>query len=390
MTGTTAVLAARFNRTGADQRAGDADLHTDALATVRFEVERHNGTAAVARDEELRTMFDSATDAVAAAVAIQEELHAHHPRVAGPRIGIEVGEVRDDDPDRAVAIGERARTLARAAHPGQILTTNLVRNLAHHRADVEFETIGDLGVDGGEHLSNVVAVAWTPRDRDATMSVAVADDAALIRSGLVQLLTAAGFTVTAEAADADQLIEAVEQAPPDLVVTDIRMPPTNTDEGLRAAAEIRSAHPEVAVLVLSQHIEARAAAALLDGRPAGIGYLLKERISDINEFVDACTTIAEGGSVIDPIVAERLVGTARDDLLLDRLSERERDVLTLMAHGKSNQAIASGLYVGSKTVESHVRSIFQKLELAGTPEGNRRVQAVLHWLQSGRTLRTDP
>lgn len=214
----------------------------------------------------------------------------------------------------------------------------------------------------------------------APTSVIVADDAALIRSGIVRVLEDGGFLVTAAVGDAEALIAAVEADPPDLVVTDIRMPPTNTDEGLRAAARIRAAHPIVAVLVLSQYVEARAARDLLDGRPAGIGYLLKERVTALDEFLEACRSVAAGGSVIDPTVADELFRRRRHDDSLARLSDREREVLGLMALGRSNGAIAAELFLGAKTVESHVRTIFQKLDLEETPEGNRRVQAVLHWL----------
>jgi serine/threonine-protein kinase len=167
-----------------------------------------------------------------------------------------------------------------------------------------------------------------------------------------------------------------------LVITDIRMPPTHTDEGLVAAATIRANHPTIAVLVLSQHIEGRSAASLLDGRPAGIGYLLKERVSDLDDFVDACRQVAAGGSVIDASVTDQLLRRRRDDRVLETLSGREREVLALMAQGRSNQAIADQLFLGAKTVESHVRAIFQKLGVEESATGNRRVQAVLRWLQS--------
>jgi len=213
--------------------------------------------------------------------------------------------------------------------------------------------------------------------------VIVADDAALIRSGIVRLLGDSGFDVIAEAADSPELLAAVDANTPDLVITDIRMPPTNTDEGLRAAAEIRGRHPAIAVLVLSQYVEARAAGSLLDGRPAGIGYVLKERITALDEFIAACRTVADGGSVIDPMVAEELMRRRRGDDVLERLTAREREVLGLMAQGRSNSAIASELFLGAKTVESHVRTIFQKLDLEETPDGNRRVQAVLQWMGAG-------
>lgn len=215
------------------------------------------------------------------------------------------------------------------------------------------------------------------------ISVVVADDAALIRAGIVRLLDGGGFNVVGEAADFDELLAAVDATVPRLVVTDIRMPPTNTDEGLRAAAAIRSSHPSVAVLVLSQHIEARAAAGLFDARPAGIGYLLKERVSELNEFLAAARTVAGGGSVVDPIVADQLLRRRRDNSTLARLTDRERDVLRLMAQGRANAAIAAALYLSGKTVETHVRSIFDKLDLGdNNPDDHRRVLAVIHWLET--------
>jgi DNA-binding NarL/FixJ family response regulator len=214
--------------------------------------------------------------------------------------------------------------------------------------------------------------------------VVVADDAALVRAGIVRLLADQGFEVVAEADDHDSLLAAVERTRPDLVVTDIRMPPGQHDEGLRAAAHIRTSQPDTAVLVLSQYIEASAAASLLDGQPSGIGYLLKERVSDLDEFVDVARRIAQGESVIDPLVTQQLLGRARDRDSVAQLTDREREVLDLMAQGLSNHAIASSLFLSAKTVESHVRSIFGKLGLPDDAAGNRRVQAVVRWLDAAR------
>jgi len=212
--------------------------------------------------------------------------------------------------------------------------------------------------------------------------VVVADDAALVRSGIVRLLSDEGFDVIAEANDADELLAAVERDPPDLVITDIRMPPTHRDEGLRAAASIREHHPEVGVLVLSQHVEANAAANLFDGEAAGVGYLLKERVSDLEEFLAACRAVAGGGCVIDSLVSDQLLARRERDDVLQRLSPRERDVLALMAQGKSNAAIATALFMSPKTVESHVRSIFAKLDVTESADDHRRVAAVIRWLRS--------
>jgi DNA-binding NarL/FixJ family response regulator len=274
-----------------------------------------------------------------------------------------------------------ARRLCDAALPGQVLVSEVVRLLAGNRSDVSYETVGPLTLSGVPEQVIAYRVPWDPLPLVASLRVIVADDAALIRSGIVRLLEDSGLTVVAEVGDGDALVAAVDADPPDLVITDIRMPPTNTDEGIRAAAAIRAAHPGVAVLVLSQHVDARAAASILDGRPAGIGYLLKERVSALDEFVDACRTVAAGGSVVDEIVSDQLLRRHSDGAMA-RLTERERGVLALMARGRSNAAIADELILGAKTLETHVRAIFQKLDLEEAPEGNRRVQAVLRWLQS--------
>jgi DNA-binding NarL/FixJ family response regulator len=227
-------------------------------------------------------------------------------------------------------------------------------------------------------------ISWSPLPDEIPLRVIVADDVALIRTGVVRLLTDEGFDVVAEAADYEALVTAIDLDPPDLVITDIRMPPTNTDEGLRAAAYIRANHPEVAILILSQHIEATAAADLIESASGGVGYLLKERVGELEQFVDAARRIASGESVVDPIVTERLLsGRLRDDPVAS-LSDREREVLDLMAQGLSNQAICGRLYLSPKTVETHVRSIFTKLDIPEDSQGHRRVQAVIQWLSSER------
>ena len=210
----------------------------------------------------------------------------------------------------------------------------------------------------------------------------VADDAVLFREGLARLLEASGMEVVGRAADADQLEEMVNAHPPDIVITDIRMPPTHTIEGLVAASRIRERHPQVAVLLLSQYVETAHAMRLLERGASKIGYLLKDRVSDVRDFIDAVRRVAAGGSAIDPEVVSQLVVRRRRRDLVGELSDREREVLNLMAEGRSNTAIGSSLHMSDKTVEGHVRNIFSKLALEPAAEDHRRVLAVLTYLKA--------
>lgn len=220
----------------------------------------------------------------------------------------------------------------------------------------------------------------SPRIAPETITVVVAEDAAIIRAGIVSLLQADGMTVLGEAVDYDTLLGAVRSTRPQLLITDIRMPPGQGDEGLRAASVLRAEQPELAVLVLSQHVQASAAADLLTGQTSGLGYLLKERVTALDEFLTAARTVAGGGTVIDPLITKELLTRRRPVDQFAALAERERDVLELMAQGLSNSAIADRLALSPRTVESHVRSIMTKLDLWEDPAGNRRVQAVIRWL----------
>jgi DNA-binding NarL/FixJ family response regulator len=215
------------------------------------------------------------------------------------------------------------------------------------------------------------------------MRVVIADDAVLFREGLARVLQAAGIQVAAQVGDAEQLLARVRADPPDAVVVDIRMPPTHTREGLDAAQRIRAEHPPVGVLVLSQYAEPHHAMQLLENGASGVGYLLKDRVTDVGEVVDAVRRVAVGGSVIDPEVVTQLVSRRRTRDPIQELSERERQVLALMAEGRSNQAIGERLFLSPKTVEAHVRSIFTRLDLhAAAPDDHRRVLAVLAFLRA--------
>ena len=214
------------------------------------------------------------------------------------------------------------------------------------------------------------------------MRVVIADDETLLREGLERLLSEAGVEVVGKAGTAAELVRRVGLTRPDVAIVDIRMPPTHTDEGLRAAQEIREKHPTCGVLVLSQYVEATYAMELLAESAEGVGYLLKDRVADIEEFAAAVRRVAEGGSALDPTVVSELVGRHRRDDPLADLSPREREVLELMAEGRSNQAIAERLYVTLRAVEKHVTSIFVKLRLSATAEDHRRVLAVLAMLRA--------
>jgi DNA-binding NarL/FixJ family response regulator len=212
--------------------------------------------------------------------------------------------------------------------------------------------------------------------------VVVADDSVLLREGIAHLLDEAGLEVVGQAGNADELMLKVRSYRPDVAVVDIRMPPTQTDEGLRAAKQIRREFPETGVLVLSAYLESEYALELLSESAEGVGYLLKDRVSDVEQFVSAVRRVGEGGSALDPEIVSRLVGRRKRENPLDELTPREREVLTLMAEGLSNAAIAARLVVTERAVEKHVTSIFAKLRLPASPDQHRRVLAVLAFLRA--------
>jgi DNA-binding NarL/FixJ family response regulator len=214
------------------------------------------------------------------------------------------------------------------------------------------------------------------------MRVVVAEDSVLLREGVVRLLEEAGHEVVGQAGDPDELMRKVRAHGPDLAVVDVRMPPTQTDEGLRAAKAIRAEHPEIGVLVLSGYVEPTYAQELLADNAEGLGYLLKDRVSDVNDFADAVRRVGAGGSALDPEVVSLLMGRSREDDPLTELTPREREVLALMAEGRSNAAIAEQLVVTERAVEKHVTSIFSKLGLPASSEDHRRVLAVLRFLEA--------
>ena len=213
------------------------------------------------------------------------------------------------------------------------------------------------------------------------LRIVVAEDSALMREGLCRLLGEQGLCVVASVADLPGLLDAVRELRPNVVVTDIRMPPTNTDEGLRAAETIHRDHPSVGVLVLSHYLESRHAVTLMTSSPRGVGYLLKERVGDIREVVSAIERVAAGGTAVDPEVVRELLARKRLAAVFDGLSDREREVLEMMAAGRTNAAMCGLLSVGPKTVETYVRNVFMKLGLHPAPDDHRRVLAVLKFLR---------
>jgi DNA-binding NarL/FixJ family response regulator len=213
------------------------------------------------------------------------------------------------------------------------------------------------------------------------LTVAIAEDSVLLREGLTRILTGAGLQVIATYDNADDLLKRIRVEPPDITIVDIRLPPTHSDEGMRAALQIRRQHPDIAVLVLSQYVELGLAMQLLSESAEGVGYLLKDRISDVCEFLDAVRRVAAGGSAIDPQIVSTLLRRRRSDDPLDRLTPREREVLELMAAGNSNAGIAERLVITLRAVEKYVSSVFDKLDLASTGTESRRVLAVLLYLR---------
>jgi DNA-binding NarL/FixJ family response regulator len=212
--------------------------------------------------------------------------------------------------------------------------------------------------------------------------IVIAEDSALLRAAAVRLLEDAGFDVVGQAGDADDLLRKVRAFRPDVAIADIRMPPRQLDEGLQAARTIRAELPEVGVLLLSQHVEERYATELLEHGADGVGYLLKDRVTDIDRFTDAVLQVAEGGSVLDPEVVAHMVGRHRRDRALDGLGERDREVLAQMAAGATNRAMAQRMFLSERAIERHVTAIFERLGLAASRHSHRRVLAVLAYLRA--------
>jgi DNA-binding NarL/FixJ family response regulator len=361
-------------------------LLEDHRAAVRTAVAAAGGEVVDCHGDEFATAFPGPDEAVAAARQIQL-------RLTGPvrvRVGIHTGAPMRVDGGYVGVDVHRAARICVAGHGGQVLLSQAAQAGLRLPADLRDLGLHQLrGLDDPERLYQLDAAATFPPLRadvaelglGAPIRVVIADDSVLLREGVARLLQDAGFDVVGQAGNADELLLKVRSYAPDVAIVDIRMPPTHTDEGLRAAQEIRERHPDVGVLVLSQYVESGYALELLQGNAEGVGYLLKDRVSEVTEFAAAVKRVAERGSALDPEVVSRLVGRRRGDDPLSQLTPREREVLELMAEGRSNQAIAERLVVTLRAVEKHVTSIFGKLRLPADEQDHRRVLAVLTYLR---------
>ena len=363
----------------------------DIRRLLRDAVAASGGQEVDSRGDELFAAFASPEAALAAASETQRRLGGHTwPAPVRIRIGLHTGTAALDDDGYVGVDVHRAYRIASAGHGGQIvLSETAAAALAteHELRDLGIWSLPDLPdperifqLDDPGFGGNFPPLRARP---GATpLRVVLADDSVLLREGIARLLDDAGFEVVAQSGTADDLLRHVAMHRPDVAVVDIRMPPTQTDEGLRAAKAIREKHPATGVLVLSQYVEPGYAMELLSESAESVGYLLKDRVADVDEFAAAIRRVAEGGSALDPTVVSELVGRHRRDDPLAELSPREREVLELMAEGRSNQAIAERLFVTLRAVEKHVTSIFVKLRLPATAEDHRRVLAVLALLRS--------
>jgi DNA-binding NarL/FixJ family response regulator/class 3 adenylate cyclase len=374
-----------------DDYEGVLDDHRRLFRTA---VADSGGREVDCRGDEFFVVFTDPNGAADAALAGQRAF-VDHEWPAGVdlrvRMGIHTGRPTLREEGYFGLDVHRAARICQAGHGGQILLSEptrkgldghrLLEDLGIHqlRGLPEPERIFQLNAPG---LPSRFPALNYSRKGMRGMRVVLAEDSVLLREGVARLLEDAGFDVVAQGGTAEDLLRHVSMHKPDVAIVDIRMPPTQTDEGLRAAQEIRERFPETGVLVLSQYVEPGYAMELLGENAEGVGYLLKDRVSDVEEFAGAVRRVGEGGSALDPAVVSQLVGRRRRDDPLEELTPREREVLELMAEGKSNQAIAEKLVITLRAVEKHVTSIFTKLRLSATDQDHRRVLAVLTFLRS--------
>jgi DNA-binding NarL/FixJ family response regulator/class 3 adenylate cyclase len=391
------------------QELGDAysSVMAEHRRVIREAVTSAGGREIDCRGDEFFVAFASTREAVHTAIAAQRALAAQEWPSATPvrvRMGIHAGEPTPVEGGYVGLDVHRAARICAVGHGGQVLVSTATHELLApaNGDDFDFRDLGEHELKGLPRPERIYQLVSAGLDDDfpplragigaapteggegvagARLRVVLAEDSVLLREGIARLLTDAGFEVVGQTATADDLLLKVRSYAPDIVITDIRMPPTQTDEGLRAAQEIRADHPDVSVLVLSQYVEPSYAMELLADSAEGVGYLLKDRVADVDEFVAAVRRVAEGGSALDPALVTQLVGRRRRQDPLDELTLREREVLELMAEGRSNQGIAQRLVVTERAVEKHVTSIFVKLRLPPASEDHRRVLAVLAFLR---------
>jgi DNA-binding NarL/FixJ family response regulator/class 3 adenylate cyclase len=396
--------------TGLVGRLGDeyGKVMADQRRLLRAAIEDSGGHEIDQRGDEVFAAFQRTRDAIEAALRMQRDLAAHpwpENATVRVRIGIHTGEPILGESGYEGLDVHRVARISSVGHGGQVLLSQTTRNLLESGQvpEAEFQDLGEhelRGLPRPERIFQLVAPGLaaefpplrTERNIRASdgvqaaggkgMRVVLADDSILLREGIARLLTECGFDVVGQSGTPDDLMLKVRSYSPDVAIVDIRMPPTQTDEGLRAAQEIRESHPGVGVLVLSQYVEPAYAMELLAESAEGVGYLLKDRVSDVDEFAAAVRRVGEGGSALDPALVTQLVGRRRQHDPVDELTAREREVLELMAEGRSNQAIGERLFITPRAVEKHITSIFGKLRLPQAVEDHRRVLAVLAYLRS--------
>src|SRR3954470_6762201 len=378
------------------QRLGElyAQVLDDHRRLFREAVDAEGGVVVDQRGDEFFVVFSDACAAADAVLAAQKALREHEwpdGTELRVRMGLHTGEPNIRDGTYFGLDVHRAARICQAGSGGQMLISARTREELDARHEVL--DLGDHqlpGIDAPERLFQLSGAGLpsrfpplsTARRGFRGVRVVLADDSVLLREGIARLLEDSGFEIVAQSGTADDLLRHVGMHKPDVALIDIRMPPTQTDEGLRAAQQIRERWPDTGVLVLSQYVEPAYAMELLGENAEGVGYLLKDRVSDVDEFAAAVRRVAEGGSALDPAVVSQLVGRRRRDDPLEELTPREREVLETMAEGRSNQAIAEKMVITLRAVEKHVTSIFSKLRLPATAEDHRRVLAVLTYLQS--------
>ena len=369
-----------------DLGAGWQGVLADVRRLLREAVTGAGGHEVDAHGDELFAAFATPEAAADGAAAAQRAIGGHNwPSPVRVRIGLHTGTAAVGEDGYVGVAVHRAFRVASTGHGGQIVaseTTAAALAAEREVRDLGLWSLPDLPEP--ERIYQLEEGSFPPpraRPGGTPVRVVLADDSVLLREGICRLLEDAGFDVVAQSGNGEDLLRHVAMHRPAVAVVDIRMPPTQTDEGLRAAKAIRERHPDTGVLVLSQYVEPAYAMELLSESAEGVGYLLKDRVADVDEFAAAVRRVAEGGSALDPSVVSELVGRHRRDDPLADLSPREREVLELMAEGRSNQAIAERLFVTLRAVEKHVTSIFVKLRLPAAPEDHRRVLAVLALLR---------